>query len=301
MRIDARIWIVPLLAGSMFAPSSCRRAAPPDTQDAEPSVLSLDRLSFAQLRVFLRGHASDWRRHPDSARGLPPPPAMRPLPPGATVIDLPAPETLALGRVPFRDVVDRRRSRRSTTADPLTLEELSYLLWCTQGVQAVTTNGAGRVVQSFRTVPSGGARHPFETYLVVARVAGLDPGVYRFLPFDHQLARVRALADPAGQACRACYGQEFVNDAAVCVVWAAVPYRTEWRYAYLAHRMIAIEAGHVCQNLYLAAESIGAGACAVLGYEQQAMDALLGVDGRDEFTIYLATVGRIDSGAEGDP
>jgi len=75
-------------------------------------------------------------------------------------------------------------------------------------------------------------------------------------------------------------------------VWATVPERTEWKYGYIAHRMIAIEAGHVCQNLYLAAESIDAGACAMLGYSQPHMDALIGVDGKDEFTIYTAAVGK---------
>jgi SagB-type dehydrogenase family enzyme len=296
MRIDPRIWIVPLLAGALAPLCSCRPAPQPDADEAVPAVRSLDRFSFAQLRVVLRGHSGDWRHDTDSARGLPPPPAAPPLPPDAVVIDLPGPKSLTLGHMPLREVVDRRRSRRSYSADALTLEELSYLLWCTQGVQAVTTNGAGQVVQSFRTVPSGGARHPFETYLIVTRVAGLEPGVYRFLPFEHRLARVGTHPDLARAAGRACYGQACAADAAVRFVWAAVPYRTEWRYAYLAHRMIAIEAGHVCQNLYLAAESIGAGVCAILGYDQDAVDALLGLDGRDVFAVYLATVGKPGAG-----
>ena len=74
-------------------------------------------------------------------------------------------------------------------------------------------------------------------------------------------------------------------------IWAAIPERTEWKYAYLSARLIAMEAGHVCQNLYLAAGAAGAGCCALLGYDQASVDRLLGVDGRDEFAVYLAAVG----------
>jgi SagB-type dehydrogenase family enzyme len=67
----------------------------------------------------------------------------------------------------------------------------------------------------------------------------------------------------------------------------------EWRYLETAHRVILLDAGHVCQNLYLACENIGAGTCAIAAYEQEAMDELLQVDGEDEFTVYLAPVGKI--------
>ncbi len=92
----------------------------------------------------------------------------------------------------------------------------------------------------------------------------------------------------------ACYGQEFVGTAAAVIAWTAVPERTEWKYAYLAPRMIAMEAGHACQNLYLACETVGAGTCALLGYDQARLDALLGVDGENEFTVYLAPLGKVD-------
>jgi SagB-type dehydrogenase family enzyme len=88
------------------------------------------------------------------------------------------------------------------------------------------------------------------------------------------------------------------SDAAAVFIWAAIPYRTEWKYAYLSPRMIAMEAGHVCQNLYLSAESIGAGACAMLAYDQASIDALIGVDGKDEFALYLACVGRLAKGED---
>ena len=91
----------------------------------------------------------------------------------------------------------------------------------------------------------------------------------------------------------ACLGQTFAGQSAVCLAWTAIPYRTEWRYSLIAHKMIALDAGHVCQNLYLASESIGAGTCGIGAYDHKRMDALLGVDGKDEFTVYVAPVGKV--------
>ncbi|MBL7075947.1 MAG: SagB/ThcOx family dehydrogenase [Kiritimatiellae bacterium] len=234
----------------------------------------------------------DWRQETDQRKGLPAPPVRQPIPGDAKRIALPRPETLALGQMPLKDVVTQRRSHRTFAATPLTLEELSFLLWCTQGVAKVDRDAEGRIVNQYRTVPSGGARHPFETYLLLNRVEGLTPGVYRFLPHEHALIQIREDKALAPKIKAACYGQAAPPQAAVVFVWTAVPYRTEWRYGPIAHRMIAIEAGHVCQNLYLAAESIGAGACAMLAYNQVKMDALLGVDGKEEFAIYIAPVGK---------
>ena len=90
----------------------------------------------------------------------------------------------------------------------------------------------------------------------------------------------------------ACYGDPTVGTAPAVLVWTAVPARTEWKYAYLAHRMIAMEAGHSAQNVYLGGAAVGVGACAVLGYNQTRLDALLGVDGREEFALYVMPVGR---------
>jgi nitroreductase len=84
----------------------------------------------------------------------------------------------------------------------------------------------------------------------------------------------------------------WVQKSAVVFVWTTIPYRMEWRYSIVAHKMIAQESGHVCQNLYLASESIGAGACAIT-YDQTKVDGILGVDGKDEFAIYVAPVGKV--------
>jgi SagB-type dehydrogenase family enzyme len=222
-------------------------------------------------------------------RGVPPPPLEKPWPESGMLVDLLKPNAMHIGNMPLANAIAQRQSRRRFTDEALTLEELSFLLWSTQGVHVVDKNK----VWTRRTVPSGGARHPYETYLIVNRVSGLEPGVYRYLAIEHKLLLVNSKPPLPDQVSDACWGQSFVGDAATVFVWAAIPYRAEWRYSVVAYKDIAVEAGHICQNLYLACEAIGAGACAVLAYDQKAMDALIGVDGEDEFTVYLAAVGKV--------
>ena len=95
------------------------------------------------------------------------------------------------------------------------------------------------------------------------------------------------------QIARAALGQRFAGEAAVTFIWTALPYRMEWRYAAASAKVIALDAGHVCQNLYLACEAVGAGTCAIAAYNQEYCDKLLRLDGTDEFVIYLAPVGKV--------
>ncbi len=239
-------------------------------------------------RAWLKALAWDGELETDQRRGRPHPPLQKPVPAGAMLIDLPDPAGLPLGEMPLREAIARRRSRRRFSPEPLGLDVLSFLLWATQGVQEVIREG----VATRRTVPSAGARHPFETYLSIHRVEGLTPGLYRYLPLGHRLAFLREDPGLPERIAEAALGQRFVGEAAVVFVWAAVPYRTEWRYGIRSHKVIAIDAGHICQNLYLACEGLGLGTCAVAAYHQGAMDELLGVDGEEVFTVYLAPVGR---------
>lgn len=146
---------------------------------------------------------------------------------------------------------------------------------------------------ALRTVPSAGARHALETYLAVLNVAALDRGFYRYLPLEHQLVTERP-DDLAGRmVAEACFRQDWMAEAAVVFIWTTIPYRMEWRYGLAAHRVILIDVGHVCQNLYLACEAIDAGICAVAAYDQELMDEVLGLDGDNEFVIYAAAVGKL--------
>ncbi|HNW45009.1 MAG TPA: SagB/ThcOx family dehydrogenase [Elusimicrobiales bacterium] len=223
----------------------------------------------------------------DQARGLPRGPLQKPYPEGDAGVELPKPDRAVLKKPDIFACLADRASRRSFAAAPLTLAELSYLLWATQGVRKVTTSGI-----TLRTVPSGGAMHPFETYLAVYNVTGLEPGLYRYQPLDHRLARLPAPEDLPGKVLKASRNKPFMANCAAAFIWSAVPYRTEWRYTLEAKRLILQDSGHMCQNLYLACESIGCGTCAVGAYDQQLADGLLGLDGRDEFVIYMAPVGR---------
>jgi len=225
----------------------------------------------------------------DQRKGIPPPPLEKPYSRDSVLIELKESEETGLGTISLVKAIKNRESRRKFTLENLKLEELSFLLWATQGVNSVDKNR----VWTKRTVPSGGARHPFETYLIINRVEGVEPGVYRYLPIEHKLVLVNGNKPLPGKISEACWNQDFVGESAVVFVWAAIPYRTEWRYSVIGYKDIAVEAGHICQNLYLACEAIGAGTCAVLAYEQEAMDALIGVDGEDEFTVYLAPVGKV--------
>ncbi|RLC52077.1 MAG: SagB/ThcOx family dehydrogenase, partial [Candidatus Cloacimonadota bacterium] len=87
--------------------------------------------------------------------------------------------------------------------------------------------------------------------------------------------------------------QKFTGESAAVFVWSVIPYRSEWRYSIAAHKTMLLDAGHVCQNLYLACEAIKAGTCAIAAYDQKKMDELLRLDGQDEFVVYLAPVGKV--------
>jgi SagB-type dehydrogenase family enzyme len=132
------------------------------------------------------------------------------------------------------------------------------------------------------------------TYLLARRVEGVIPGIHRYLPLSHQLCFLSPLASLEETVNDPWDSRPFLTDSAVVFIWTVVPYRTEWRYGAISPKLIALDAGHVCQNLYLASEAIGAGTCAVGTYNQRKVDALVGVTGDEEFTVYLAPVGKTD-------
>lgn len=225
----------------------------------------------------------------DQSKGISPPPLEKPFDHNATRIDLISPgEWKNIERMDLMAAIGNRKSRRYFKPESLTLEELSFLLWATQGIRKYVNAGT-----AFRTVPSAGCRHAFETYLCVLNVEGLDQGFYRYLPVEHQLLFEFHEDRATEKITEASFRQSFAGSAAVTFIWTAIPYRTEWRYSIAAHKVIAVDAGHVCQNLYLACEAIGAGTCAIAAYNQELMDQLLRLDGKDEFVIYLAPVGKI--------
>lgn len=236
---------------------------------------------------------TDFSRTPQQV-GQPAPPVEKPLPAEARRLPLPAPGAWSgIRPVSVEQALAARESHRAFTAAALSLDELAFLLWSTQGVRRKLGQRA-----VLRTVPSAGARHAFETAVLVLRVAGLEPGLYRYLSLSHELAFLHALPDAAQAVADATLGQDFIGEAAAVLIWTALPERMEWRYGEAAYKVMAIDAGHVCQNLYLACECVGAGTCAIAAYDQARMDDLAGVDGQDEFVIYLAPVGKVERGRE---
>ena len=246
--------------------------------------------SIKESRKSLRSDMwGEWRQwETDQKKRIPPPPPQKPYPEDSKLVELVSPDDFTVGTMPLRDAINNRRSRRKYNNLPLSLEELSFLLWSTQGVQEVLQEG----VMVLKTVPSGGARHSFETYLIINRVTGLEPGLYRYLSLDHKLLLLEPKPGLDELITEACNNQRFIKDAALVFVWTTIPYRMEWRYHLLSHKVIAIDAGHLCQNLYLSCESIGAGTCGIGAYDQDEVDSILGVDGEDEFSIYIAPVGK---------
>jgi SagB-type dehydrogenase family enzyme len=244
----------------------------------------------ANRDALRNGPWPDFPTQSDQQRGLPIPLPQQPYDANAPVIDLPAPERTVLTKPDLFDCIADRRSHRRYSDEDLTIGELAYLLWATQGVRKVIMGGKG----SLRTVPSSGARNPFETYLAIRRVDGIAPGVYRYLPLEHKLVHLFADEKLAEQLGELAMDQPFVGQAAACFIWSAVPYREEWRYGTQAAKGILLDAGHVCQNLYLACESIGCGTCAIAAYRQEELDRFLGLDGEEELVVYLAPVGKVE-------
>ena len=240
-------------------------------------------------REFLKSSRwTEWRKTPtDQKKKVAFPPLQKAYLADANLIDLVAPKDFTVGKIPLSDAISRRVSHRKFTDGFLTLEELSFLLWATQGVREIIRDGYA----TRRNVPSGGARHSFETYLCIQRVKGLTPGLYRYLALEHKLILLDVDLEMYRNVNDATEDQNF--GSAVVFIWTTIPYRTEWRYSIVSHKLILIDAGHVCQNLYLACEAIGCGTCAIGAYNQEKMDAVLGVDGKDELTVYCAPVGKL--------
>ena len=248
-------------------------------------------MPYSKNRQFMKSDFADSvHKISDQAKKIPYPPLQKPIPEGSLpLIDLPDPEGIKFKQADFSSLVKNRQSWRKFTGEDLSLEELSFLLFATQGLVAEV----GKGYASRRPVPSAGARHPFETYLAVNRVEGLKPGTYRYLPFSHQLLPLEETGNLPGLLTVANLDQKFVGDAAVTFAWSCIPYRAEWRYMHYAHKNMLLDAGHICQNLYLAVTALGLGTCAVGAYDQAAMDAIFELDGEDEYTVYLAPVGKI--------
>jgi SagB-type dehydrogenase family enzyme len=184
------------------------------------------------------------------------------------------------------EILNQRRSRRRYTNDPVSVTTLATLLWATQGI-TLSTSG-----YQFRTAPSAGALYPVETYLSVHRVEGLQQGIYHFNVIDFALEEI-ATGNFGEHLTRAALDQAMVGRGAVVFIWTGIILRAMWKYRNRCVRYICMDAGHIAQNLQLAATALGLGCCTIGAFYDEEINEVLEVDGEEETTIYLAAVGKL--------
>jgi len=187
------------------------------------------------------------------------------------------------------DLIRDRRSARIYTGEEMTLQQLSFLLWATQGVKALR----GKAYATLRTVPCGGARHEFETYLLVRNVQGLKPGAYHYLPMSHKLEYLHPVEHMDEVINQSLSGQSWAAKANVVFYWSMVAYRAEWRYGIYAHRVALIDLGHIGQALYTACTGLGLGCCGIGAFRHELCASIFELDGEEEYIVYTTPVGTI--------
>ena len=223
----------------------------------------------------------------DQDRKLPQPPLTK-APMRPTAIDLPM-DFEGLTSANLTDILLARKSNRVFTQEQISLRQLSYLLWATQGIKDIR----GKAYATIRTVPCGGARHQFETYLMVRNVEGLEPGAYHYLPMGHKLEFLYPVADLDQMISETLCEQHWAAKASVVFYWSMMPYRAEWRYGIYAHRVAMMDIGHVGENLYLAATALGLGTCGIGAFQHELCCRLFGLDGKEEYIVYTSPVGTV--------
>lgn len=215
----------------------------------------------------------DWRKKPGTYK----------IYPDAPKVELPPP--LEKGGMTVWETIGRRRSLRDFRSIPLSAAELSQLLWASQGVTKVVGDHA------LRSAPSAGALYPVATYLSIQMVKSVEPGIYHYDVRGHRLELLRA-GDFRAAVAEAALDQGFLAEAAVVFAWTAVFARSKWKYKERAYRYIYLDAGHIAQNVALAAVALGLGSCQIAALYDDEVNAVLGVDGTEESIVYMTAVGR---------
>ena len=198
---------------------------------------------------------------------------------------IPLPSTFPEQSNPFADLLRKRKSIRSYSLEPLSINDLSFLLWASTGIHRKQQG------IEFRTAPSAGALYPIETYIVANKVEGLNKGLYHYNIASHSLEELK-LGDITAYIAQAALEQEMCIEAPVTFVWTAVFERSKWKYKQRAYRYIYLDAGHIAQNLAMAATSIGLGSCQIGAIFDEEVNEIVGLNGVEESTIYLSVVGH---------
>ncbi len=238
-------------------------------------------------RDFMRRTQFKMMDQSDQQRNKPGPPSFFPPHPSLPLINLADPQSIKLEDVSLSKAIDDRKSEREFLIDQsISLDAIAYLLWTTQGVKEADQ------MDAFKTVPSAGARHPFETFLLAQRVDGLDSGLYRYVGPEHKIQDLKAPKDIGETIAETNLQPEMIQTSAATFIWSAVSYRTTWRYGDRGYRYIHLEAGHIGQNLYLASQAVGCSVCCTAAFNDDELNRALGLDGNDHFAVYMGTVGK---------
>ena len=206
------------------------------------------------------------------------------LPPFDTVVSIDS----------YVKLLDIRRSKRKYTDKPMSKAELAFMLWSVNGIQEFRGE-----VATLRPSPSGGARHPFETYIAVKNVEGLEPGVYHYLPTENvgeKICTIQRVGDKISEEriSDMLAGQTWAAKAPIVLFYSCIPYKAEWRYVEMAHRVALIDLGHAGQNAMFSAAALNLGSCCMAAYNQKLCDETLGFDGLNEYTVYAVAVGTTE-------
>ncbi len=224
----------------------------------------------------------------DQMKGMPPPDPFKKVEENETLLPLPPFDDQVIKNNNISTCIHHRQSVREYSNEAISIEELSYLLWATQGIR----KPSAKPYIYFRNVPSAGCRHSFETYIAAHQVKGLKQGIYRYDPLNHGLVLLFHDENTSKAMIDAALGQAFVGHCAVTFIWSTIPYRMEWRYSLESVKLILLDAGHVCQNLSLSAVSINADTCAIGAYDQDYIDQYLSLDPDKELVVYMASLGK---------
>jgi SagB-type dehydrogenase family enzyme len=174
-----------------------------------------------------------------------------------------------------------RRSIRDFTNEPLTLPEISQILWAAQGI---TASGG------FRTAPSAGALYPLELYVAAGNVSNLQSGIYKYIPQSHELLRI-VKGDRRTELCKAALGQSAIKDAPAIIVLSAVYERTTGKYGERGIRYVHIEIGHAAQNVYLQAVSLNLGTVVIGAFDDDRVKKVMNMEDKER-PLYLMPVGK---------
>ena len=223
-------------------------------------------------RDKMSGKSLDWASQPNIYKNYP----------DCQAIQLP--DISPLADTTLHEVLKNRKSIRKYQNKPIKKEILSYLLWASTGISR--TEGG----YEFRTAPSAGALYPIETYLVVNNVEEIKPGVYHYNIQNHYLELLKE-GGYAVQTVQAALGQKMCADAPVVFIWTAIFQRMKWKYDQRAYRYIYLDAGHIAENLALAATSLELGSCQIGALYDDEVNQIIDVDGTEESVIYMSVVG----------